>query len=96
MLRVEYTSQFKRDFKKVTRMSIEDILVVGHVISQLQQNEPLSAKFVDHPSLQASAECKPEGAGAEEAGEEEDDKAEEVLLTIVAVMAHAVMVDCEQ
>lgn len=49
MLRVEYTSQFKRDFKKVTRMSIEDILVVGHVISQLQQNEPLSAKFVDHP-----------------------------------------------
>ncbi|MCL5254578.1 MAG: type II toxin-antitoxin system YafQ family toxin [Gammaproteobacteria bacterium] len=30
-------------------MSIEDILVVGHVISQLQQNEPLSAKFVDHP-----------------------------------------------
>ena len=50
MLRVEYTSQFKRDFKKVTKMSIEDILVVGHVISQLQQNEPLSVKFVAQPA----------------------------------------------
>ncbi|MCH8501315.1 MAG: type II toxin-antitoxin system YafQ family toxin [Aliidiomarina sp.] len=48
MLRIEYTSQFKRDFKKITKRPIEDILEVGHVISRLQQKKPLADKFVDH------------------------------------------------
>ena len=33
---LEYSSQFKRDFKKVTKMPIPDIVEVGHIISTLQ------------------------------------------------------------
>lgn len=49
MYSLEYSSQFKKDFKKITKRPIPDILEVGHVISKLQQDEALSAKYVDHP-----------------------------------------------
>lgn len=49
MLPLEYPSQFKKDFKKVTKMPIPDIVEVGNVISALQRGESLAAKYADHP-----------------------------------------------
>lgn len=46
---LEYSTQFKKDFKKVTKMSITDIIEVGHVISELQKGQTLDIKYVDHP-----------------------------------------------
>ena len=49
MLTLEYSTQFKKDFKKITKLPIPDILEVGNIISQLQRGETLPAKNVDHP-----------------------------------------------
>lgn len=49
MLTLEYSTQFKKDFKKITRLPIPDILEVGNIIAQLQRGETLPAKNVDHP-----------------------------------------------
>ncbi|MCU7837178.1 MAG: type II toxin-antitoxin system YafQ family toxin [gamma proteobacterium symbiont of Taylorina sp.] len=46
---LDYSTQFKKDFKKVTKMTIPDIIEVGNVISTLQKGDPLDAKYVDHP-----------------------------------------------
>lgn len=46
---LEYSTQFKKDFRKITRLPISDIIQVGHIIGKLQQEEPLDAKYVDHP-----------------------------------------------
>ena len=48
MYSLDYSSQFKRDFKKITKMPIPDILEVGNVISTIQRGETLDAKYVDH------------------------------------------------
>jgi mRNA interferase YafQ len=48
MLTLEYSTQFKKDFKKITKMPIPDILEVGNIISQLQRGETLPPKNVDH------------------------------------------------
>lgn len=48
MFSLSYSSQFKKDFKKVTRMSIPDIVEVGNVIAQLQRGETLPPHNVDH------------------------------------------------
>ena len=49
MLTLDYSSQFKKDFKKVTRMSIPDIVEVGNVIATLQKGQALAASYRDHP-----------------------------------------------
>ncbi|MBE0494631.1 MAG: type II toxin-antitoxin system YafQ family toxin [Thiomicrospira sp.] len=49
MLSLEYSTQFKKDFKKIAKMPIPDIVEVGNIISQLQRGETLSSKNVDHP-----------------------------------------------
>lgn len=49
MLALEYSTQFKKDFKKIAKMPIPDILEVGNIISKLQRGEALPAKNVDHP-----------------------------------------------
>ena len=49
MLILEYSSQFKKDFKKVTKMSIPDIIEVGNVISELRKGQLIDIKYVDHP-----------------------------------------------
>lgn len=41
--------QFKKDLKKITKMSIPDIIEVGRIISKLQAGETLDEKNVDHP-----------------------------------------------
>lgn len=48
MYSLEYSTQFKKDFKKITKMPIPDVLEVGNIISQLQRGETLHAKHVDH------------------------------------------------
>jgi len=46
---LEYSSQFKKDFKKVKRMPISEIIEIGNIISILQRGEILDPKHVDHP-----------------------------------------------
>ena len=48
MHKLEYSSQFKKDFKKIIRLPIEDMVAVGHVIGTLQRGEELDARHVDH------------------------------------------------
>lgn len=48
MYNLEYSSQFKKDFKKIVRMPIPDILEIGNIISMLQRGETLGPKHVDH------------------------------------------------
>lgn len=48
MLILDYSSQFKKDFKKITKLPIPEIIEVGNVISTLQKSLTLDAKYVDH------------------------------------------------
>ena len=48
MLILDYSSQFKKDFKKITKLLIPEIIEVGNVISTLQKSLILDAKYVDH------------------------------------------------
>ncbi|AZL86675.1 type II toxin-antitoxin system YafQ family toxin [Aliivibrio salmonicida] len=48
MYNLEYSTQFKKDFKKITKMPISNIIEVGNIISKLQRNETLDPKNVDH------------------------------------------------
>lgn len=48
MLSLEYASQFKKDFKKIAKLPIPDVVEVGHVIKQLQLGQTLPEKYVDH------------------------------------------------
>ena len=48
MYKLEYSSQFKKDFKKIAKLPIPDVIEVGHVITSLQQGQTLSEKYVDH------------------------------------------------
>jgi mRNA interferase YafQ len=48
MLILDYSSQFKKDFKKITKLPIPRIIEVGNVISTLQKSLILDAKYVDH------------------------------------------------
>tara|TARA_R110002167_G_scaffold84928_2_gene230595 strand:+ start:1729 stop:2001 length:273 start_codon:yes stop_codon:yes gene_type:complete len=48
MLTLEYATQFKKDFKKVAKLPIPDLVEVGHVIKLLQLGETLPDKYVDH------------------------------------------------
>jgi mRNA interferase YafQ len=44
MYQLEYSTQFKKDFKKITKLPIPDVLKLGHVISTLQNGDTLAAK----------------------------------------------------
>ncbi|WP_022942169.1 type II toxin-antitoxin system YafQ family toxin [Psychromonas hadalis] len=48
MLILDYSTQFKKDFKKITKLPIPEIIEVGNVISTLQKGLLLEAKYVDH------------------------------------------------
>ena len=48
MYKLEYSSQFKKDFKKIAKLPIPDVIEVGHVITSLQQGQTLAEKYVDH------------------------------------------------
>lgn len=49
MYSLEHSSQFKKDFKKITKKPIPDVVEVGNVISRLQRGETLEQKYIDHP-----------------------------------------------
>lgn len=49
MYQLVYSTQFKKDFKKITKMPIADIIEVGNIISRLQRGESLDTKHVNHP-----------------------------------------------
>jgi mRNA interferase YafQ len=46
---LEYSNQFKKDFKKIVKLPIPDIVEIGKVISTLQSASQLAVKYVDHP-----------------------------------------------
>jgi mRNA interferase YafQ len=48
MLALEVSTQFKKDFRKCQKQKIEDILLVGDVIGQLQRQQTLQAVYRDH------------------------------------------------
>ncbi|MFK0573564.1 type II toxin-antitoxin system YafQ family toxin [Endozoicomonas sp.] len=48
MYSLEYSTRFKKDFKKTTKMAIPDIIAAGHVISTLQHGETLEGRYTDH------------------------------------------------
>lgn len=48
MYQLEYSNQFKKDFKKVLKMPIPDVVEAGHVIATLQNGGKLAAKYADH------------------------------------------------
>ena len=48
MYSLEYSTQFKKDFKKITKMAIPDIIAVGNIISRVQRGEVLDSRHVDH------------------------------------------------
>ena len=48
MLTLEYATQFKKDFKKIAKLPIPDVVEVGRVIKLLQLGETLPDKYVDH------------------------------------------------
>jgi mRNA interferase YafQ len=48
MLKLEYSAQFKKDFKKIAKLPIPDVIEVGHVIKQLLLGETLPEKYVEH------------------------------------------------
>ena len=45
---LKYSTQFKKDFKKVAKLPIPDVIEAGHVIKQLQLGKALPEKYVDH------------------------------------------------
>lgn len=48
MLELDISNQFKKDFKKIARMPVPDIVEVGYVIKQLLLETRLSDKYADH------------------------------------------------
>ena len=48
MLEIIYSSQFKKDFKKVRKLPLPDLKTIFEVISILEQEANLDAKYKDH------------------------------------------------
>ncbi|MBO1927236.1 type II toxin-antitoxin system YafQ family toxin [Thiomicrorhabdus sp. 6S2-11] len=48
MLEIEISSQFKKDFKKLQKKSVQDVLAVGNLVGQLQRQEALAEVYRDH------------------------------------------------
>lgn len=48
MYTLEYSTQFKKDFRKISKKPIPDVIEVGNIISRLLRGETLEAKYADH------------------------------------------------
>ncbi|NOQ14844.1 MAG: type II toxin-antitoxin system mRNA interferase toxin, RelE/StbE family [Methyloprofundus sp.] len=48
MLEIVYSSQFKKDFKKASKLPLPDLKIIFEVISTLEQEATLDAKYKDH------------------------------------------------
>ena len=51
MLEIIYSSQFKKDFKKVRKLPLSDLKNIFEVISILEREATLDAKYKDHELL---------------------------------------------
>ena len=47
MIEIIYSTQFKKDFKKVRKLPLPDLKIIFEVISILEQELPLDAKYKD-------------------------------------------------
>ena len=60
MLEIVYSSQFKKDFKKARKLPLPDLKNIFDVISILEQEATLDAKYKDHELIgnwQSFREC---------------------------------------
>ncbi|MCK5355032.1 MAG: type II toxin-antitoxin system YafQ family toxin [Methyloprofundus sp.] len=48
MIEIIYSSQFKEDFKKARKLPLSDFKIIFEVISILEQEAILDAKYKDH------------------------------------------------
>ena len=48
MLEIVYSSQFKKDFKSARKLPLPDLKIIFEVISILEQEATLDAKYKDH------------------------------------------------
>ncbi len=48
MLEITYASQFKKDFKKIRKLPLPDLKIIFEVISSLEQEASLDARYKDH------------------------------------------------
>ncbi len=48
MIEITYSSQFKKDFKKLRKLPLPDLKIIFEVISTLEQEATLDAKYKDH------------------------------------------------
>ncbi len=48
MLEITYSSQFKKDFKKARKLPLLELKLIFEVISTLEQEATLDAKYKDH------------------------------------------------
>ena len=48
MLEIIYSNQFKKDFKKIRKLPLPDLKIIFEVISILEQEANLDAKYKDH------------------------------------------------
>jgi len=48
MLNISYSSQFKKDFKKVRNASLPDLKIIFDVISTLEKKSVLNKHYKDH------------------------------------------------
>ena len=48
MLEITYSSQFKKDFKKARKLPLPDLKLIFEVISTLEREATLDAKYKDH------------------------------------------------
>ncbi len=48
MLEIVYSSQFKKDFKKARKLPLPDLKIIFEVISILEQEATIDAKYKDH------------------------------------------------
>ena len=48
MLKIRYSNQFKKDFKKVRNLPLPDLKAIFEVISTLEKNLALDKKHKDH------------------------------------------------
>jgi len=48
MINIVYSNQFKKDFKKIRKLPLPDLKKIFEVISNLEQEIALDAKYKDH------------------------------------------------
>ena len=48
MLKIKYSSQFKKDFKKIRNLPLAELKAISEVISTLEKNLTLDKKYKDH------------------------------------------------